>query len=66
MAGFNMWDYELTVDQMNLLTCESEGNLVSSAQLQLGGEATYSYENFECGECWLMTSTSVLQVNNYA
>ena len=46
-----MWDYELTADQMNALTCESEGNLVSPSTLQLGGTASYTYENFDCGEC---------------
>lgn len=51
VAGFNMWGYELTVEQINLLTCESAGNLVTSSQLQLGGRATYSYEDFECGKC---------------
>lgn len=51
VAGFNMWDYELTADQMNALTCESEGNLVSPSTLQLGGTASYTYENFDCGEC---------------
>lgn len=50
VAGFNMWDYELTVGQMNALTCETEGNLIATSQLQLGGTASYTYEDFDCGK----------------
>lgn len=49
-AWFNMWDYELTSDQVNALTCYDEGNVVTLTDMSLGGAAHFTYsQSFECG-----------------
>ena len=52
VAGFNMWSYVLSADKMNSVTlCENAGDLVTPLDLQLGGTASYTYDdfNFGCG-----------------
>ena len=52
VAVFNMWSYVLSADKMNSVTlCENAGDLVTPLDLQLGGTASYTYDdfNFGCG-----------------
>ena len=49
VAGFNMWSYVLSAGKMNSVTlCENVGNLVTPSDLQLGGTASYTYDDFNC------------------
>ena len=50
VAGFNMWSYVLSASKMNSVTlCENVGDLVTPSDLQLGGTASYTYDDFNCG-----------------
>ena len=44
-AMFNMWDHELSRDQINFIDFNTPGNLLTSADMSIEGPAIYSYEN---------------------
>ena len=45
IAMFNMWDHELSRDQINFIDFNTPGNLLTSADMSIEGPAIYSYEN---------------------
>lgn len=51
VAWLNLWDYEMSLDELNALTCESEGNLVTQSEMSISGAASFTYdESFACGK----------------
>ena len=46
LAEFNMWNREMTADELNSETCGAHGNVVSWSTLQERGTAVKSSENF--------------------
>ena len=51
VAWLNMWDYEMSINQINALTCESIGNIFTQTDLQFYGAAGFTYtEIFDCGK----------------
>ena len=46
LAEFNMWNREMTVDELNSETCGAHGNVVSWSTLQERGTAVRSSGNF--------------------
>ena len=50
MAGFNMWSYALSNSAMTrTVIVENVGNVIALSDLQLGGSASYTYEEFDWG-----------------
>ena len=51
IAWLNMWDYEMSINQINALTCESIGNIFTQTDMQIYGAAGFTYNDiFDCGE----------------
>ena len=51
VAWLNIWDYEMSLESINALTCESEGNVLTQADMSIYGAAGYTYtDSFDCGE----------------
>ena len=51
VSWFNLWDYEMSVDTLNALTCESEGNLLTMNDMLYYGAAGPTYDvTFDCGK----------------
>ena len=51
IAWLNMWDYEMSINQINALTCESIGNILTQTDMQIYGAAGFTYNDiFDCGE----------------
>lgn len=48
VALFNMWSYEMSLQQLNSLTCDSVGDMVTQTDMQIGGSSQFSYEVFDC------------------
>jgi nucleoside-specific outer membrane channel protein Tsx len=46
VGDINMWDYEMTADEIRSLTCNDKGNLVNSSSLQIGGGVSW-YEDVD-------------------
>lgn len=44
IARVNIWNYEMTVDQVENLTCDRKGNVVNMDTLQINGPAAYQSE----------------------
>ena len=54
VAGFNLWSYSMSDDELTSLSCSDEGNVVSAANLFYSSAAEnkqMSYQLFECSEC---------------
>ena len=51
-ALFNMWDYDMTRDELNAVGCRSEGNILKMSDMTIHG-ASYSQEELPCGTCKL-------------
>ena len=54
VAGFNLWSYSMSDDELTSLSCSDEGNVVSAANLFYSPEAEnkqMSNQLFECSEC---------------
>ena len=49
VAGFNMWSYEMSLQQLNSLTCDDVGDLVKTSDMRAVG-AGYTFRNFDCGK----------------
>ena len=54
VAWFNMWDSALSSVQLNALSCESTGNVVTQSDLEIGevgvGLGAFSEEPLHCSE----------------
>ena len=51
VAWLNMWDYEMSLEEINSLTCESEGNILTQTDMLLYGGAEFTYtDSFQCGK----------------
>ena len=50
MALFNMWDYELTLEQIQEIDCNTTGNLLSMSDMVIKGPAEFTEENITCRE----------------
>ena len=48
IAQFNMWDYEMGMNELNMLPCVVDGNLVSWSTLLTMGTAAMTFEDFPC------------------
>lgn len=48
LAMFNMWDYERTLENIQNLDCESQGNLLTMSNLSIGGPANFTMEDVPC------------------
>ena len=49
MAWFNVWNYEMTLAQLNALDfCRDEGNLVTQSAMLKEGGGFITMENFQC------------------
>ena len=46
LAEFNMWNFELSQDELNFNTCDKDGNVVSWNTLQERGTSTRSVQSF--------------------
>ena len=46
LADFNMWDYEMSADEVNVTTCGPVGNVVSWDTLKKKGESLESVKAF--------------------
>ena len=46
LADFNMWDYEMSADEVNVTTCGPAGNVVSWDTLKKKGDAMESVKAF--------------------
>ena len=46
LADFNMWDYEMSADEVNVTTCGPAGNVVSWDSLKKKGESMESVKAF--------------------
>ena len=46
IANFNMWQREMTLDELNLLTCGTEGDVVSWNTLQEEGVSNRTEKEF--------------------
>ena len=46
LADFNMWDYEMSADEVNVTTCEPAGNVASWDTLKEKGDAMESVKAF--------------------
>lgn len=41
ISEISVWDYEMTSDEIRVLSCEDVGNLVNSSSLQIAGGIDY-------------------------
>ena len=48
VALFNMWDYEFTADQVHQFYCETQGNILSMANMTILGPANFTEEDVPC------------------
>ena len=48
MAGFNLYNYEMSIDELNSLSCADLGNTVSWKSLQQMGSSSSEQEDLEC------------------
>jgi len=48
LSWLNLWDREMSADQVLNLNCRDEGNIVNWNTLSVMGDATFHYENFPC------------------
>ena len=46
LADFNMWKREMNLDELNILTCGTEGDVVSWNTLQEKGASSRAKKNF--------------------
>ena len=46
IADFNMWKMEMTLDELNLLTCGTEGDVVSWNTLKVKGVSNRTQKEF--------------------
>ena len=44
---FNMWDLELTYDQVKAIDCISEGNLLTMTSMSIAGPVDFSDESIQ-------------------
>ena len=50
LAGLNVWNYEMSLDTINALTCEDEGNIATQTGMSIYGSIGFTYdESFDCG-----------------
>ena len=57
IAGFNLWDIEMSHDQINIIGCDDVGNILTYNDFLLE-DRSYSYEYFPCGELCKMFALS--------
>ena len=52
IAWFNMWDYEMSEQEVKALGCRDKGNVSSWDTLAQQGTGSFHYETFLCnGKC---------------
>lgn len=50
ITAFNMWDFELSEEQVKVMGCKDEGNVVSWDTLNQEGNATMATQEFACDD----------------
>lgn len=50
VAGFNMWNYGMTEEELESIGCGDKGNVVKDTDMKLAGAgAQFTTETFTCG-----------------
>lgn len=48
IALFNMWDSELSLEEIRILGCESRGNILTMSNMIIGGPTFLTTEDVPC------------------
>ena len=49
VAGFKLWNYDMTVDELNAITCGNTGNVLTYFDFTVSG-AAFSNDDFACSK----------------
>lgn len=47
-AMLNLWDHELSLENVEALSCSSQGNLLTMSNMSIGGPASFTTEDVPC------------------